>query len=297
MSYPTISIENVTKFYGNFKAVSSVSFTVNEGEIFGFLGPNGAGKTTCIKMMLDLLRPNDGKVKIFGREIVRNSVEIRNLSGFLPGNFSHFDNMSGLEFLKFVANQRNLKFIYPEELINNFELSNTDLNKKMKSMSHGMLQKIGIIQAVFHEPKLLILDEPTNGLDPLMQDVFYNLIRKLNDKGVSIFFSSHNLTEVERICQNIAVIRSGEIVALESIENLKKKLFRKLTVKLKYQFENFKLTNARMIENKGLRYDFLVTGSIENLLKEISILPVEDFVFPEPGLDEIFISYYNSEKK
>lgn len=297
MSQYAISVENVSKYFGKFKAVSSVSFKVDKGEIFGFLGPNGAGKTTCIKMMLDLLRPDQGQVKVFGKEVIKNSVEIRKSIGFLPGNFTHFDNMSGIEYLKFAANQRQQDFKYPQELIDIFELSSTDLNKKMKSMSHGMLQKIGIIQAVFHAPELLILDEPTTGLDPLMQDVFYNLIKDLHSKGVTIFFSSHNLSEVERICHNIAVIRAGEIVAMETIENLKKKVFRKLTVKLKQKVENIHISGAELISSEGFKYDFLVTGSVESLIKDLSELPVDDIVFPEPGLDEVFISYYNSDKK
>jgi ABC-2 type transport system ATP-binding protein len=297
MSNPAITVENLTKNYGSFKAVSSVSFNVSEGEIFGFLGPNGAGKTTCIKMMLDLLRPDGGKVKIFGKEVRENSLEIRKLIGFLPGNFTNFDNMTGIEYLKFVAAQRKISFIYPGELCSAFDLGKADLNKKMKAMSHGMLQKIGIIQAIFHNPQLLILDEPTSGLDPLMQDVFYRIIKELHSKGVSIFFSSHNLSEVEMICHNIAVIRAGEIVALETLDNLKKSLFRKLSVKLKHQVDVFKLNDAELISNDGLNYTFLIRGSSEILVKELYKLPIADFSFPEPGLDEIFMSYYNSDQK
>ncbi|MBK7093907.1 MAG: ABC transporter ATP-binding protein [Saprospiraceae bacterium] len=297
MSYPAISIENLTKYYGSFRAVNSVSFTVDSGEIFGFLGPNGAGKTTCIKMMLDLLRPTNGKIRIFGKQVTGNSIEIRNSIGYLPGNFTNFDNMTAIEFLKFMAYQRGIKFMHPVKLCSDFELGNSDLRKKMKSMSHGMLQKIGIIQAVFHNPQLLILDEPTSGLDPLMQDVFYELIKELHKSGVTIFFSSHNLAEVERICNNIAVIRAGEIVALETLDNLKKSLFRKLNVKLKHQIDGLKLNNAELISRDGLNYTFLIRGSSELLVKELSKLPIDDFSFPEPGLDEIFISYYNSDQK
>lgn len=296
MSQYAISVENVSKYFGKFKAVSSVNFKVDQGEIFGFLGPNGAGKTTCIKMMLDLLRPDQGQIKVFGKEVIQYAVEIRKLIGFLPGNFTNFDNMSGLEYLKFAANQRQIDFQNPQDLFDIFELSNTDLNKKMKSMSHGMLQKIGIIQAVFHKPDLLILDEPTTGLDPLMQDVFYNLIKELHHEGRTIFFSSHNLGEVERICHNIAVIRTGEIVALETIDNLKKKVLRKLTVILKQKVNNLSISGAELISSDDFKHDFLVTGNVENLLKDLNALPVEDMVFPEPGLDEVFISYYNKDK-
>ncbi|MGE5357313.1 MAG: ATP-binding cassette domain-containing protein [Deltaproteobacteria bacterium] len=141
MSNPLIEIENLTKFFGSFRAVSSVSFNVNEGEIFGFLGPNGAGKTSCIKMMLDLLRPDRGTIRIFGQEVRENSVQIRNLIGFLPGNFTSFDNMTGIEFLKFACYQRKKSFKYPDHLCARFELGFNDLNKKMKAMSHGMLHQ------------------------------------------------------------------------------------------------------------------------------------------------------------
>jgi ABC-2 type transport system ATP-binding protein len=297
MSFPAISIENLTKYYGSFRAVNSVSFKVDSGEIFGFLGPNGAGKTTCIKMMLDLLRPTNGKIRIFGKEVTGNSIEIRNSIGYLPGNFTNFDNMTAIEFLKFVASQRRIKFMHPVKLCSDFELGTSDMKKKMKSMSHGMLQKIGIIQAVFHSPQLLILDEPTSGLDPLMQDVFYEIIKDLHKSGVTIFFSSHNLAEVERICNHIAVIRAGEIVALQTLDNLKKSLFRKLSVKLKHQVEGLKLNDAELISHDGISYTFLIRGSSENLVKELSKLPIADFSFPEPGLDEIFMSYYNSDQK
>jgi len=294
MSANVIQIEQVTKYFGRFKAVSSVNFNVQEGEIFGFLGPNGAGKTTCIKMMLDLLRPDEGQVTIFGKEVRKNSIEIRNSIGFLSGSFTHFDNMTGIEFLKFASSQRKKSFVFPKYLCDIFHLSHVELNKKMKSMSHGMLQKIGIIQSVFHEPQLLILDEPTSGLDPIMQDAFYGLIKELNRKGTSIFFSSHNLTEVEMNCHHIAVIRDGKIVAFETLENLKKQVSRKLSFKLKNPMTEVAFSHAEMLSHDGLNYEFLVKGSIEDLLREMNDLPIVDFSFPEPGLDDIFMNYYNS---
>ncbi|HRQ31410.1 MAG TPA: AAA family ATPase, partial [Saprospiraceae bacterium] len=175
-----------------------------------------------------------------------------------------------------------------------FQLSFIDLNKKMKSMSRGMLQKVGIMQAVFHNPALLILDEPTSGLDPIMQDAFYSLIKELHKKGTSIFFSSHNLSEVEMNCHHIAVIRDGMIVANETLENLKKKMNRKLSFKLKKHLPGLTLTNAELISTDGLNYEFLIRGDVESMLKELNELPIHDFSFPEPGLDDIFMNYYNS---
>ena len=292
MSNSIISIENLTKYFGKNCAVNNISFEVHEGEIFGFLGPNGAGKTTCIKMILDLLRPSSGKINVFGLDVLNNSVAIRTKIGYLPGNFTNFANISGIEFLKFTSAQRRIKYVAPVHLFDRFELSSVDLQKRMKSMSHGMMQKIGIIQAFFHRPELLILDEPTIGLDPLMQESFYELIHDFHTEGATIFFSSHNLYEVERICHNISVIRDGEIVALETLENMKKKMTRKLTITLKNKIVKPELKNAELIYSNGLKHEFLIKGNIDVMLAELNNLPVVDFIFPEPNLDEVFRTYY-----
>lgn len=291
-STPAISVENLTKFYGKFIGVSDINFQVNQGEIFGFLGPNGAGKTTTIRLILDMLRPTSGMIKVFGNEVQKNSIETRKSIGYLPGNFSSFDNMNGNEFLQFVASQRNIEFIHPTKLYDRFELSNKDLNKKLKQLSHGMIQKLGIIQAVFHNPDLLILDEPTIGLDPLMQEEFYSLLKEIQKDNCTIFFSSHNLSEVERICHRVAVIKNGKLVALETLENLKKKRFRKLNLTLKHKIDDLKLENTELIEQNGLNYKYLVKGDVNTLIKDLRELPIEDFVFPEPNLDEVFRAFY-----
>ena len=297
ISNTVISVENLTKMYGNSIGVSNIGFTVDPGEIFGFLGPNGAGKTTTIRMMLDLLRPTSGMIKIFGKQVQNNSIYIRSLTGYLPGNFSAFSDMTGSEFLRFVSSQRGLSFSLPQELYDRFELSAGDLNKKLNHLSHGMLQKLGIIQAVMHNPELLILDEPTIGLDPLMQEEFYQLLIEMQDNGCTIFFSSHNLSEVERICHRVAVIRKGEIVALETLKNLKKKRYRKLKLILKYPVSDLKLEKTDLLSQNDLTYEFLVKGDIETLIKSLNNLPVEDFIFPEPNLDEVFRAYYKEDKK
>lgn len=293
---PIIAANNLTKYYGTARGVQNINFTVNQGEIFGFLGPNGAGKTTTIRMLLDLLRPSSGEIKIFGHEIYNHSLEIRNRCGYLPGNFSAYDNMAGADFLSFVASMRKAEPGPQKSLIERFQLSQADLSQKVKHLSHGMLQKLGIIQAFFHQPELLILDEPTIGLDPLMQEEFYRLLREEQRSGNTIFFSSHNLPEVEKVCQRIAIIREGELVALETLEGLKKKKLKRLQFTLSRPVPDLDLPEANLVNQKDLSYEYLVEGNIQTLLQGLSTLPIEDLTFPEPDLEEVFMAYYHKEE-
>jgi ABC-2 type transport system ATP-binding protein len=287
-----ISVSNLTKYYGRALGVQDISFTVYPGEIFGFLGPNGAGKTTTIRMLLDLLRPSSGEINIFGQEIYAHSLEIRKRCGYLPGNFSAYGNMSGADFLHFVARMRKGEPGSRESLIDRFQLSNGDLSQKVKHLSHGTLQKLGIIQAFFHRPELLILDEPTIGLDPLMQEEFYRLLRENQNDGKTVFFSSHNLSEVEKVCHRIAIIREGKLVALETLEGLKKKKLKRLQFTLSQPIPDLNLPGANLVDQKGLSYEYLVKGDVQTLLQRLSTLPIKDLTLPEPDLEEVFMTYY-----
>ena len=291
-----ISVNQLTKFYGKTLGVQDLNFSVSKGEIFGFLGPNGAGKTTTIRMLLDLLRPSFGKIHIFGKEIYDHSLEIRRRSGYLPGNFSAYGNMTGIDFLRFAGSMRRTSPKLQSSLIDRFQLSKKDLSQKVKHLSHGTLQKLGIIQAFFHQPELLILDEPTIGLDPLMQEEFYRLLFEVQNKGKTIFFSSHNLAEVEKICHRIAIIRDGKLVALETLESLKKKKVRRLKFILKEPADELKLPGANLVKQKDLYYEYLVEGDIKPLLQKLSSLPIDDLIFPEPDLEEVFMAYYRKEE-
>jgi len=289
---PIIHIEKVTKYYGIITGVKEISFQVNRGEIFGFLGPNGAGKTTTIRLLLDLLRPTSGKIRIFGKDVKMNSYSIRQKCGYLQGNFSAYGNLSGKEFLRLCADLRKVSFYIEPGLLERFELSDNDMSRKISHLSHGTLQKLGIIQAFFHNPELLILDEPTIGLDPLMQEEFYSLLWEFQEKGSTIFLSSHNLSEVEKVCHRLAIIRKGELVKAESIENLKKQLNRKLIITLKHPIAGLKLPGAKLQKQHGLTYEFIVKGDLPVLLRALESLPLADIVFPEPNLEEIFINFY-----
>lgn len=291
-----ISVNQLTKFYGKTLGVQDLNFSVSKGEIFGFLGPNGAGKTTTIRMLLDLLRPSFGKIHIFGKEIYDHSLEIRRRSGYLPGNFSAYGNMTGIDFLRFAGSMRRTSPKLQSSLIDRFQLSKEDLSQKVKHLSHGTLQKLGITQAFFHQPELLILDEPTIGLDPLMQEEFYRLLFEVQNKGKTIFFSSHNLAEVEKICHRIAIIRDGKLVALETLESLKKKKVRRLKFILKEPADELKLPGANLVKQKDLYYEYLVEGDIKPLLQKLSSLPIDDLIFPEPDLEEVFMAYYRKEE-
>jgi len=292
---PVISVENLTKYYGQTLGVKEITFSIQPGEIFGFLGPNGAGKTTTIRMLLDLLRPSGGRIAIFDTAIRENSLEIRRRCGYLPGDFSAYAQLSGRDYLRLTARLRNVVPQREGELLGRFSLAEKDLAQKIKHYSHGNLQKMGIIQAFFHWPELVILDEPTLGLDPLMQEAFYELLKDYRQSGGTVFLSSHNLPEVEKICQRVAIIRKGELVALETLENLKQKRFRKLKLILKEPRENLQLPGAQLLSQNGREYNFLVKSDLDTLLRRLAELPVSDIVFPEPDLEEVFLAYYRKQ--
>jgi ABC-2 type transport system ATP-binding protein len=290
-----ISARNLTKYYGSNRGVENINLSVSAGEIFGFLGPNGAGKTTTIRMLLDLLRPTSGEIFIFGRGIYADSLEIRKRCGYIPGNFSAYGHMTGAEFLRFVASLRKAAPGLQPSLIDRFQLTKDNLTQKIKHLSHGTLQKLGIIQAFFHRPDLVILDEPTIGLDPLMQEEFYRLLREMQNEGKTIFFSSHNLAEVEKVCHRIAIIREGKLVALETLQGLKKKKLKRLQFTLSRPVAGLDLPGASLVAQKGLSYEYWVKGDIQILLQRLSALPIKDLTLPEPDLEDVFMAYYRKE--
>lgn len=225
-----IEIDNLTRDYGDGKGIFNISFEVNEGEVFGFLGPNGAGKTTTIRHLMGFIKSKSGKCTINGLDCWKNAEKIHQNLGYIPGEISFFDDMTGTEYLNFIANYRKIS---PEnrqkELIERFELNPKG---KIKKMSKGMKQKIGIVAAFMHDPDILVLDEPTSGLDPLMQNRFISLIEEEKKRGKTILLSSHMFEEVERTCDRIGIIRSGKLVAVDSVEALRKRHLHTYTVTL-----------------------------------------------------------------
>ena len=216
-----IEIDKLTKDYGDNKGIFDLTFEVKEGEVFGYLGPNGAGKTTTIRHLMGFLTPDKGSSQILGMDSRTRSAHIMKDLGYLPGEIAFFDGMKGFEFLNFMSEMKGLTDTsLRDKLVDMFQL---DTRGKIRKMSKGMKQKIGIVCAFMHNPKVLILDEPTSGLDPLMQKTFTDLILEEKSKGKTILMSSHSFEEIERTCDRVAIIRQGQLVALENIHDLRKK--------------------------------------------------------------------------
>lgn len=289
----TISVEAVSKYYGKVIGVRELSFNVERGEIFGFLGPNGAGKTTTIRLLMQLLYPSEGRIYLFDKLIEPGDIAHREMIGYLPGEFTPYRNMSSLQFLNYMAKYRPNPPQFRPQLLKNFGLTERNLYQKIKNLSHGNRQKVGIIHAMEHSPELVILDEPTLGLDPLMQEAFYETLIELQQKGKTIFLSSHNLPEVEKICHRVAIIREGSIVTVETIENLKKKRPRRLILTMPTnEAEPPTLPGTKLIEQTDNKYTYLIDGDLRSVLQALAQISIEDILLPEPDLEDIFLTYY-----
>jgi ABC-2 type transport system ATP-binding protein len=264
-----IETEALTKFYGAERGIEDVTLAVEPGEVFGFLGPNGAGKTTTIRTLLDLLHPSRGSARIFGLDSRRDSVAIRARLGNLPGDFGYGKRSSGREALELLARLRGVSDLArAEELARRFR---ADLERPLGRLSRGNRQKVGLILAVFHRPELLILDEPTGGLDPLMQEEFLALVREERERGCAVFLSSHELDEVERVCDRVGIIRGGRLIAVERVADLLGKT-----------------TQRRRVE-----VEFAEPADLE----EVRAIPgVVDAEYVHPTLEQVFLTYYEEDK-
>ncbi len=283
-----IEVRNLTKRYKDVLAVNNVSFSVKKGEIFGFLGPNGAGKTTTIRALLGLLRPDNGEAFIFGKNIKDDIVEIRRNVGYIPGELALYEHLTGKQFLDYFSSLRNTDLPLLDDLLEIFELP---LNKKIKTYSKGMKQKMGIVQAFMDDPDIVIMDEPTGGLDPLLQQKFYKFLHEEKEKGRTMFFSSHILSEVDKICDRVGIIRDGDLVALESIEALKKKRGKKIRVKLDEKPEELtSMKNAKVTDGW---IEFVTDDGIDSIIKKISKYKILDIEIQESSLEDIFMKYYS----
>lgn len=283
-----IQVNNLTKKYKNITAVNNISFTVNTGEIFGFLGPNGAGKTTTIRTLLGFLKPNAGNAFVSGLNIKENIVDIRRKVGYIPGELALYEHLTGRQCLQYFNTLRNTDLSLLNELQQIFDLP---LDRKIKTYSRGMKQKLGIIQAFMDDPEIVIMDEPTSGLDPLLQQKFYRFLHNEKKKGRTMFFSSHILSEVEKTCDRVAIIRKGKIVALEKIENLKKKKGKKIRLKIKEPSEELlSFPNAKIVDDW---VEFVTEDHIDEVIKKIAQFTVIDLEIQEFSLEDIFMRYYD----
>jgi ABC-2 type transport system ATP-binding protein len=294
----TIETDGLTKFYGSHRGIEDISLKVEPGEVFGFLGPNGAGKTTTIRTLLDLLHPTAGSARIFGLDSRRDSVSIHARLGNLPGDFGFGRTSSGNEALRLLARIRGLEDLSrAASLAKRFR---ADLDRPLGQLSRGNRQKIGLILAVFHQPELLILDEPTSGLDPLMQEEFMTLIREERERGCAVFLSSHELDEVERVCDRVGIIRDGKLIAVDRVAELLDRTPRRASVAFTDQVDLDELRNCPGVEgvkSEGGRVSFNVTGSPDPLLKVLAQHQVADLEFERPSLEEVFLTYYEDDPR
>ena len=282
-----IETQNLTKYYGKIRGVEDLTFSVKKGEIFGFLGPNGAGKTTTIRTLLGYLQPTRGTATIFGKNIDEDIVEIKREVAYIPGDLNLYNHLTGKQFLDYFASLRNRKMVLLDELL---EIFDVPLNRKIKGYSKGMKQKLVIIQAFMDDPEMVIMDEPTAGLDPLLQQKFYNFLRKQKNKGKTLFFSSHILSEVDKVCDRIGIINNGNLIALEDVETLKRKKGKIIKLKIKEKPETFKGPKNLKIKDGWIQ--FVTSDNIDEWIKKLSKYTIIDLEINDFSLEDIFIHYY-----
>ena len=292
-----IKTENLTKHYGDFPALVDLDLTVEHGEVFGFLGPNGAGKTTMIRTLLDEIRPTSGSASILGMDTHEQSVEIRRHIGYLPGDLSMYPRLTGRDTLRYFANLRGgVDWGLVDELA---ERLDADLSKKVGDLSTGNRQKVGLIQAFMNRPRVVIMDEPSTGLDPLVQREFQTLLREVAGEGNTVFLSSHTLSEVQRVSDRVAIIRHGKLVAVETVHALRSKGMRKVEFELDTVPDPTlfgSVNGVRDVEIRGHSVTLSYDGKIENLLNAVTDrYEVIDIATAEADLEEIFLTYYRDE--
>ncbi len=288
-----IDTDHLTKSYGDARGIEDLSLTVRRGDIFGFLGPNGAGKTTTIRTLLDLLHPTAGSARLFGMDSHRDSRAIRARLGNLPGEFTYDDRLTGRDVLELFARLRGVVSADgADALADRFD---ANLDRPLRELSRGNRQKIGLIQALFHDPELLILDEPTTGLDPLMQEEFLAVVTEHRDRGATVFLSSHDLDEVERICDRVGIIREGRLVAIEKVEEMRGRAYRHVTVRFSHVVEPAVVSRIAGVQEVAVDENtlrFRVQGDLDPVIKAIARHRVLDLEVTRPTLEELFLTYY-----
>ncbi len=290
-----ISIRGLTKRYGNVLAVNNLNLEAIQGEILGFLGLNGAGKTTTIRILLDLLRPNNGNAFLLGHDCQADGLRARANIGYLPGEMGIYSDLTGREVLGLLAKLGNkvVDKARRRELQERLEFPESDLRRRLREYSTGMKRKLGLIQAFQADPLLLILDEPTEGLDPLMQESFYKLLVDVKQRGRTVFMSSHVLSEVERVCDRIALVRKGELVLLSSMEELRKLAARRVRVSFDDDVPaTAALPGSEVIETGPRSWTLKIAGPLGPLLRAIETLPVRDLEIGEAKLEDVILKYY-----
>ena len=284
-----IETNGLTKFYGKSRGIVNLDLTVKEGEFFGFIGPNGAGKSTTIRTLLGLIKPSGGNARIFGKDIISQKESILSEVGYLPSEAVFYPSMRVKDVIKFSADLR--KTDCKREAAKLCERLDLDTSKKVDELSFGNRKKVAIVCALQHNPRLLILDEPTGGLDPLMQREFFAILRERNEQGTSIFLSSHVLSEIQRNCNRAAIIREGKIIACDSVEALSDTSAKKVIIHGDIDISS--LSCVRSIQQNKDSVSFLFSGDLNLLMKVLSQNDIKDISISEPDLEEIFLHYYS----
>lgn len=294
-----IQMDRLSKYYGRSRGIEDVSLRVEEGDFFGFIGPNGAGKSTTIRILLNLIFPSSGHASIFGLDAVKDSRKIRQNLGYIPSEASLYDKMKVMEFLRFMASfyGRDIHDGRIRELANMLDL---DPDRKMHELSTGNKKKVSIIQGLAHRPRLLILDEPTTGLDPLIQSRLFTLLTEENRRGTTIFFSSHVLSDVQNLCRKVAIVREGKIIRSGSLSDLRERHLKKISLMTADGFsaDKLKLPGIEQFSSDGTgRCIFLFSGPVKDLLAKLSEMEIKDLNVEDLPLEEIFLHYYTTENQ
>ena len=287
-----IKTTKLTKYYGNARGILDLDLTVSQGEFFGFIGPNGAGKSTTIRTLLGLIAPTSGSAMIFGKDVTKEKESILKNIGYLPSEALFYREMKVKDVLKLSANLRKTDCAAESELL--CERLQLDVSRKVDELSFGNRKKVAIVCALQHRPELLVLDEPTGGLDPLMQKEFFDILRERNKEGATIFLSSHVLSEIQRNCTRAAIIRDGRMIACDSVDALSKTNAKRITVHGIIDLEH--LSGIRDRKDTEDSVSFLYSGDINSLLCTLSSGQVNDLTITEPDLEEVFLHYYEKEE-
>jgi len=290
-----IETAGLTKYYGDTAGIVDLDLAVEEGEVFGFIGPNGAGKTTTIRLLLDFIRPTRGSGAIFGMDIGGDSLSIRRRVGYLPGDLALYPSMTGREFLFYFSGLRGIDTASTTAaLAERFDL---DLDRRIKEYSKGNRQKVGVVNAFMHEPELLILDEPTGGLDPLMQQEFAELLREVRNEGRTVFLSSHYLPEVERVADRVGIVRQGRLIAVDTLDGFRSKVQSNLSIEFESPVDPADFAGIAGVTvvdtgNGGAMLRLSVGGSQQAVLEAAAARGVRAITSAEADLDDVFLSYY-----
>ena len=290
---PVISTRALTKHYGSVAALTDLSLDVIQGEIYGFLGPNGAGKSTTIRTLLGFLHATSGEARVLGMDVGTESVEIRRLTGYLPGGIALYDSLTGEQVLDYLVEMQGREPYRRTELCERLELPASVLRRKVRDYSRGMRQKIGVVQALQHDPELAILDEPTEGLDPLMQQAFYRILDDLRREGRTVFFSSHVLSEVERLCDRVAIIREGRLMAIHDVHELLARRRRRVTLRWRSGVPDpSTLPGLEDVQVDGNRIIGTLSGEVAGFVRSIASPNLDDLTIEPASLEEAFLEYY-----